>query len=65
MLTDSVGSGYGYVSHVGGSVCPEHASNKWDVTKYDHVSGQDVWTRDIGRDSKGRFGTVLFVSTSR
>ena len=31
-VTDSVGSVSGFVSHLGGSVCPEHSSSNWDVT---------------------------------
>ena len=46
MVTDSVRSSEGYLSHLGGSVCPEHASAMWDVTRYDQVSGQDVWSHD-------------------
>ena len=42
MVTESVGGDTGHVSHLGGSVCPEHAAQSWDT----HAA--DTWTHDPG-----------------
>ena len=45
-VTDSVGSVSGFVSHLGGSVCPEHSSSNWDVTVTNKDTGGEEWIHD-------------------
>ena len=45
-VTDSVGSVSGFVSHLGGSVCPEHSSSNWDVTVVNKDTGAEEWIHD-------------------
>ena len=45
-VTDSVGSISGFVSHLGGSVCPEHSSSNWDVTVTNKDTGAEEWIHD-------------------
>ena len=32
MVTDKVGHDHGYLSHTGGSVCPEHSDDNWELS---------------------------------
>ena len=45
-VTDSVGSVSGFVSHLGGSVCPEHSSSNWDVTVVNRAVLSQIVTFD-------------------
>ena len=45
-VTDSIGSLSGFVSHLGGSVCPEHSSSNWDVTVTNKDTGAEEWIHD-------------------
>ena len=47
-VTDSVASLSGFISHLGGSVCPEHSSRNWDVTVMDKDTGEEEWIHDAG-----------------
>ena len=41
-----MGSVSGFVSHLGGSVCPEHSSSNWDVTVTNRDTGDEEWIHD-------------------
>ena len=41
MLTNSVRSNVGYLTHMGGSVCPEDSSSTWEVS-----GDNDQWLED-------------------
>ena len=50
MVTDMMGTNTGYLSHLGGSVCPEHSSSNWDVLRYNETFTQ--WNHDISLNVK-------------
>ena len=46
LVTDSVGHDHGYLSHSGGSVCPENTDNKWEVSVYHQQTEEFTWDYD-------------------
>ena len=46
MVTDKVGHDHGYLSHTGGSVCPEDSDNNWELSIYHQHSDTFTWATD-------------------
>ena len=46
MVTDKVGHDHGYLSHTGGSVCPEETNNNWEISIYHQHTDTFTWARD-------------------
>ena len=46
LITDQVGHDEGFISHEGGSVCAEHAGNKWEVSVWKEETKEYVWAYD-------------------
>ena len=46
MVTDKVGHDHGYLSHTGGSVCPENTDNRWEVSIFHQHSDTFTWDTD-------------------
>ena len=46
LVTDSVGHDHGYLSHTGGSVCPEDTDNTWEVSIYNQQTEEFTWDYD-------------------
>ena len=46
MVTDKVGHDHGFLSHTGGTVCPEHSDNNWELSIFHQHTDTFTWATD-------------------
>merc|ERR1711990_1413304 len=46
MVTDRVGHDHGFLSYVGGPVCPENSNAKWEVSVFHNQTETFTWAYD-------------------